>query len=918
MRFEIWSNVQCAAGARLAVVANPLAASDMVSLTGQHDRAVVEFALSDPAFTSAQVGRVLRVVYDDSTQFDEWRLVGVHRAVDSGRRVRLEAEPVILDLRRGLVQRTEADGTGVVDFELVGLSPAALVAVILGSAPTYFAAGTIEPTDLVDGLAFSVDTPLSALRELAELTASELAVRRNGTTSYLVDLVTTFNGAATPIHFRPAKNLQSYQYEIDAEDQATRVYPVGQVIDDIHMTIAEAEWKVVSVTTNDVVLVDPGGTDGPIAYDDQFNGTYLERVDGTLTQITDTIASSQTVVVASGTGIAPNDRIRLRRNSAGDDLLYLDAPAELATYGLHVAVVERRDIPPVRNLMNNPMLTGTYVGGVPPHWSKIGAPTAAENTNALYTQFGGKSSRITATVAGEGLQSPELLKRGPTVEAPYFSGYFMLWVLSGAVRVELVDLTNSRTYPTGAEGRAVTTEKNVWVALGLAGIDLYAVGCQSAVLRVLSDTPSGADFYVDAAQWTNSPAQQPFFAGDGAVRLWFEGLNHLLDFAAPQVTVEVSALDLTRTDPVAWPFDAVLLGGPARVVDADAGVDVSTRVLQRDRDLLHRSVTRVQLSNRPDTLTDRIVRPTRRKRFGQDAGARFDEVGIADPAIGPAQANASSITYPVSWDPDTAYVRVYSVETSGATPPTPPESGEYFAGDYAPTVGSIVIATTASWYRKSVFIAFRKDGIRGRTVTLGPTQAVNAGSGPSAGPSGLACGASTATTIALSWTNNDSTAQTRVYRDGVLIDTVAAGTASYTATGLTPTTSYAFKVAHVKNDQEHATVSTATCSTSSQGLAAPADLHAFGDTVDGVLLSADVTEPTAHTIIERSPNGSTGWVEIADWPPGQCGGDHADGSGLFYFRAKHRKQGFSDSAATANNTATYYNADTPESFYPCP
>jgi hypothetical protein len=546
----------------------------------------------------------------------------------------------------------------------------------------------------------------------------------------------------------------------------------------------------------------------------------------------------------------------------------------------------------------------------------VNAPTVAENTNALYTQFGGKSTKVTAAANGEGIETIATTIV-PSGAQPHFSGYFSLWLVQGSVRVELIDITNNRVYPTGAEGRAVTTVRDTWVALGVAGIDLKAVASASVKLRIVADAESGAEFYVDACQLTQTGGQQPFFGGDGAVRLWFEGNNYLLDHAAPLVTVKLNVYDLTRFDPTTWPFDDIVPGGPVQFTDDAVSIDVATRVVKRTRDLLQRVTTTVELSNRTDTLTDRMVRPVRRRRFGQQAGVGFDEIGVADPSIGPASAGEFEITYPIVWDADTAFVRIYTVETESATPPTPGETGEYDAGNATPSQSEIVIATTSGWYRKSVFVAYTRDGVRGRTVVLGPTTTVS-GSGPSAGPSTLACASPTDTTVPLTWTNGDTTAQTRIYRDQQIVKTLAANVAAWTDTGRTPGTSYDYEAAHVKNGQEHATRSSATCVTTAGTLTAPTDHAAYGDTTEGVILGVEAAEETAHTIWERSPNGSTGWEEVADWPPGQCDGEHGDGSGLNYFRCFHRKEGWNDSTKTGNNTATYYANDTPETLFPCP
>jgi hypothetical protein len=60
------------------------------------------------------------------------------------------------------------------------------------------------------------------------------------------------------------------------------------------------------------------------------------------------------------------------------------------------------------------------------------------------------------------------------------------------------------------------------------------------------------------------------------------------------------------------------------------------------------------------------------------------------------------------------------------------------------------------------------------------------------------------TQLSLSWVNGDVTAQTRVYRDGVLVQTVGAGTAGWADTGRPSNTLYSYEVRHVKSGVESA------------------------------------------------------------------------------------------------------------------
>lgn len=56
-------------------------------------------------------------------------------------------------------------------------------------------------------------------------------------------------------------------------------------------------------------------------------------------------------------------------------------------------------------------------------------------------------------------------------------------------------------------------------------------------------------------------------------------------------------------------------------------------------------------------------------------------------------------------------------------------------------------------------------------------------------------------TVALSWSVADTGAQTQVIRNGSVINTTATNVSTYTDTGLTPATQYAYSVRHKKNDR---------------------------------------------------------------------------------------------------------------------
>lgn len=609
-RLEIWTDLACNGGVRQAFVPDVLAASDVHELEQPGELRVTLRRLSE-AWAHLVEHKVLRVVFGDDT-FDEWRITGFEEQREGNALLGVvRAAGVLQDLQHGLVERTEADGLVTGDFGLNGLTPTALLTTILASARSYFGAGTVDPTVAAD-VDFRTESPLSALRALALQAAAELQVRRNGTTNYLVDLLTQVGAGAATSYLRVGRNIVGWQRTRTTDQHATRIYGAGGGEELGRLTIAGARWTVAAITGSDVTLADPvTGLPGPIRFDDQLNGCYLRKVGaGSATQITDSVASTQKVTVASVAGLAVTDTVIVEKNAAGDDLTYLEDPASKALYGLLTAILERGDLPPVHNHVANPLLNGTYTSGLPAGWSKVGAPTTSEETDARYTRHGGKSLKVVAGADGQGVVCAAA-PITPTADRPLFSGYPIVIVTSGKVRIELVDSTGG-VAPTGGD-KAIVSELNVWHEEGVAGIDLFAVSATSAQLRILADG-GAATFYVDGAQITQSASQEAFFPGTGANQLWHAINDTLEERAVPAVSIDVDVVDFFRENPAAWPDAELVLGGPVSVTDSDTGLAISTRILRLERDLLTDRVSAVRLSSAPEDLTDSLVRPQRRRR----------------------------------------------------------------------------------------------------------------------------------------------------------------------------------------------------------------------------------------------------------------------------------------------------------------
>lgn len=184
-------------------------------------------------------------------------------------------------------------------------------------------------------------------------------------------------------------------------------------------------------------------------------------------------------------------------------------------------------------------------------------------------------------------------------------------------------------------------------------------------------------------------------------------------------------------------------------------------------------------------------------------------------------------------------------------------------------------------------------------------------------PTDLALSVIGATQINLSWTDNSGAEDGyKIERspDGssswTVINTTSANATSYNDTGLTQNTAYYYRVrAYVSSDYSaySSTVSATTTAAAPTGLTATA----ISDTRIDLSWTDNATGETAYSV-ERSPNGSTSWTEIAT--PAANATSYSD-TGLteltdYYYRVRANVSGtYGDYSSTANAT-------TLESFHP--
>jgi hypothetical protein len=492
---ELWTDVEANGGVRLGPVMQYLSLSESASLSGEHSLSM-SVALDHPIRrlsempaddVNLRVNQVLRKVMTDDS-WSEHRLAEPETRNQKGSRtLHVEAQSILEDLGfRGKVSRTTADGASTTSFEVLSLPMEThirefILPALRQAGQPFWDVGTLEHDNPVD-MVYRRDTPLGALRRLC-VAAGDLELWVEGSESrYLIHIVKQIGSALPATTVRAKRNLIDLGFKERSADQATRVYCWGAPYQDVEPSLGLARWEVVSATAvaggaYDLVLADPAGGEGPIAFDNQFLPPnipfddpetdeietlpryHLQYTTGAdwIKPIIATFADTQTVRVES-TAAPPSGtghRVKIVADGLGRENLFVDHPAMVAKYGVRVGDFDRADIPATDNLVPNPigrlwpdtspLPTGWIINAAIP--SEL--PVVTRETSPRYVQHGGQAARVVFPIVG-GLQQwiafpPALL---PHRAQGYLSFFVKVTTLRGRVEV-FMKLTRRATDLTG-------------------------------------------------------------------------------------------------------------------------------------------------------------------------------------------------------------------------------------------------------------------------------------------------------------------------------------------------------------------------------------------------------------------------------------------------------------------------------------
>lgn len=571
---EIWSDWQCAGGTRLARVPfDQYLDLDLTRRLTLDHTLTGAISKSAPAYGAFQSDRVQRIVYDDVAFDHEWRLHTLDDASGSDGEsgiLRYTATPPLMDLR-DYAELQWVTGTTVALVKTYdGVTLTQLIDDLLPMVPSYWARGTVTPTVLISLQVAAGSTFLEVIRAgvaaaIAEGVDCELNTRRNSTTGYYLDVVTQIGaGAGTP-DIRSSKNLLGMKRQRTIEPVAQKVIPLGT--NDV--TISRAYLRIASVSGSDVELRIPETGAAAIQFDDQFNGHYLERADGSFVQITDCVASTSKATLSAIGTCAQHDLSRIVANSSGKDVVALAKPGITRP---RRRILKLPQFSADHNIVRNPYVsTWTGASSVPPDGYVSAHGTISRNTDPTYIRRGIYSCRIQgSTIGASMLRTPTQSKLFGMGNA--YCARISFYLAAGRVKVRVFQVEAGGVI-IGAEQIVNTTGS--WFEY--EWLNMTSVG--SMYVEVLCDLAS-TDVYCDAFQISPGATSTPWTLGCEASSLLARGNTYLRDFGSEGKSFTISLADWQKVAPAEFPYDTLDLGLTARVRDTELNEGVSARIVE--------------------------------------------------------------------------------------------------------------------------------------------------------------------------------------------------------------------------------------------------------------------------------------------------------------------------------------------------
>ena len=280
---------------------------------------------------------------------------------------------------------------------------------------------------------------------------------------------------------------------------------------------------------------------------------------------------------------------------------YASDTSSITAYGPRETAYHDPTLEDVVNLVTTPALDGTYSSGLCENWTKTGSPTVSKNTNSSYYLYGLASQRIQSTASGEGIEQDVTASQGKC-----YSLLANILLTSGTVRVEVEDETSyyKRAEPVTGTGLATIRIEN-WKANNT-----------TVTVKIYQDGAGSADFYIDSVQIAEGARVKPFTLGKSADTLWDRTVEYLNARKDPEIIYEIDLVDLYGDLRAGRETDKFGLGDTITVIDPTLGLDVETRVKEREVDILHPWRVKVRLDNPSRNLADIITAISKAQQEG--------------------------------------------------------------------------------------------------------------------------------------------------------------------------------------------------------------------------------------------------------------------------------------------------------------
>lgn len=292
----------------------------------------------------------------------------------------------------------------------------------------------------------------------------------------------------------------------------------------------------------------------------------------------------------------------------------------------------------------------------------------------------------------------------------------------------------------------------------------------------------------------------------------------------------------------------------------------------------------------------------------------------------PRVVTATSVDYEVTFLSGCAFVEFFTTQHAAASGSDPLETDVYLAGRLLrPTSGGVatfVIATDASQWRRTFVVGYTDTGTRGTVTPIMEDQA-EAADTPTTAPS-ISAHTAHGTSVDVTVDHNGvHSGLVRLYVNGSLnveVDNSGGSDASQVvkAINLAPSTVYSITATQVVASVESAASSPLSTSTTSVTLDAPTGFSAAGFSGD----------PKVRFYWTPGANAGGAWLEIFKsatdaWggeetvvalvpldaevtePGATSAGSNTPSTGSYYFRARALQTGYTASAWTASDYATY-------------